>query len=489
MANETHPILSRDPGSPGGGASPVFHDLVIVGAGISGLTLARETLARHPDWSISLLESEDAPGGTMRSDWVGDCLCEWGPNGFLTNVPHSWDLAHELGLGERILVAHENAEHRYLWVNGALRALPMKPAAFFGSDLLSRRGRARVLLEPFMPKGPAGQDESVFSFASRRIGREAASVLVDAMVSGIYAGDPERLSLMAAFPRMKQMEETHGSLVKAMIAKMREARRSRTKAGGPMGPGGKLTSFDGGMQVLVDRLVEIAGPRLRLETSVTGMEPVEGGFRLETMRRGEPSVLQARRVVLATPSFVSHAILKRRFWRVAQTLESIPYAGITVACLIYDRPQIARDLNGFGFLVPRGQGPRLLGAIWTGSIFPPHARNGRVLMRTMVGGARDPEGAALSEGHMVDLVHGELGRMLGGIEGRPRETRLFRHPKGIPQYAVGHPERLRELEVPEERIARLHAPVGLSIGSKRPMEVAIAILAQLIALRRAEPGA
>jgi oxygen-dependent protoporphyrinogen oxidase len=442
----TNQTLSRDPGLSGGGNDAELLDLVIVGAGVSGLALAREVLERRAEWSVALLESEDQPGGTMRSDWVGGCLCEWGPNGFLTNVPHTWDLAHEVGLGERILVANGKAERRYLWVNGALRALPMKPAAFFTSDLLSRRGRARVLLEPFMPRGPVGGDESVFAFASRRIGREAASVLVDAMVSGIYAGDPENLSLQSAFPRMKQMEEEHGSLVKAMIAKMRASRRTKVKSGGPMGPGGKLTSFDEGMQVLIQRLAEIAGPRLSLSTRVVDLEPVEGGYRIDTIRNGSPWTLRARRVALATPSFAGQAILKRRFASVARTLEAIPYAGITVACLVYDRQQIAHDLDGFGFIIPRGQGARLLGCIWNGSIFPPHVTNQRVLMRTMVGGARDPEGAALSEGRTVDLVHGELGRMLGGITGMPKATRLFRHPKGIPQYVMGHPERLQRLE-------------------------------------------
>jgi oxygen-dependent protoporphyrinogen oxidase len=127
-----------------------------------------------------------------------------------------------------------------------------------------------------------------------------------------------------------------------------------------------------------------------------------------------------------------------------------------VACLIYDRKQVAHPLDGFGFIVPRGQGPRLLGCIWTGSIFPPHARGDRVLMRAMVGGVRDPEGAALSEGRTVDLVHGELDRLLGGVQGTPRDVRLYRHPKGIPQYSMGHPERLRALEAGLAEFPGLH---------------------------------
>jgi oxygen-dependent protoporphyrinogen oxidase len=455
VVNGAKQTTGGGPDSPGGSGEPHLHDLVIVGAGVSGLALVREVLERRPQWSIALLEAESHPGGTMRSDWVGGCLCEWGPNGFLTNVPETWDLAQQVGLRERLLVANGNSERRFLWVKGALKALPMKPGAFFRSDILSRRGRARVLLEPFMPRGPAG-DESVFSFASRRIGREAASVLVDAMVSGIYAGDPEQLSLRSAFPRMREMEETHGSLVRAMIAKRRASRGGGVKAGGPMGPGGTLTSFDEGMEVLIRRLAEIAGPRLEVSTRVTDFETVSGGYRVEAAGPGGTRSLLTRRFVLAVPSFAGQAILRRRLPRTARALEAIPYAGITVACLVYDRKQIAHPLDGFGFLVPRGQGPRMLGCIWTGSIFPPHVRGRRVLMRAMVGGARDPEGAALPEGRTVDLVHGELDRLLGGISGPPKETRLFRHPKGIPQYAMGHPERVERLERELEGFPGLH---------------------------------
>jgi oxygen-dependent protoporphyrinogen oxidase len=156
--------------------------------------------------------------------------------------------------------------------------------------------------------------------------------------------------------------------------------------------------------------------------------------------------MTAGQVVLAIPSFAAHDVLERHFPRVAWPLDEIPYAGITVACLVYERRQVHHPLEGFGFIVPRGQGPRLLGCIWTGSIFPPHVSDGRVLLRAMLGGARDPEAALLSEGRTVDLVHGELDRILDGIDGRPVEAALFRHAKGIPQYVPGHPERLETLE-------------------------------------------
>ncbi|HET9235200.1 MAG TPA: protoporphyrinogen oxidase, partial [Candidatus Eisenbacteria bacterium] len=164
-------------------------DLVVIGGGISGLVAAREVTRARPGWTVTVLEADARPGGTMRSERVSGCVCEWGPAGFLTNVPQTRELALELGLERRLLPARDAAQNRYLWVRNALRPVPLKPGAFLRSDLLSPTGRARVLAEPFMGRRPSGSDESVLAFASRRIGSEAARVLVDAMVSGIYAGD------------------------------------------------------------------------------------------------------------------------------------------------------------------------------------------------------------------------------------------------------------------------------------------------------------
>jgi len=452
--NDTESTGRPTPSAPGGSASRL--DLLVVGGGVSGLTTAWETLRVHPEWRVRVVEAGEVPGGTMRTERVQDCVCEWGPNGFLTNVGHTVDLAQDLGLGKRLLPADAAAQDRFLWVRGALRPVPLKPPAFLRSGLLSPLGTLRVLWEPFVPRGPEGREESVLAFASRRIGREAASVLVDAMVSGVYAGDPARLSLPAVFPKMAAMEAEHGSLVKAMIA----ARRARngTAGGGPAGPGGVLTAFDEGMEVLIQALAGALGDRLHCRTQVAGLEPASGrpGYRLRLRRAGGEETVEAERVVLAVPSYAAASILKDGFPRAAEPLADIPYAGITVACLIFKRSQIRHPLRGFGFLVPHGQGPRMLGCIWVGSVFPGHVGGDHVLLRVMLGGAQDPEAVALSDGETLDLIRSELEHILGTIEGSPRETRLFRHPRGIPQYTLGHPERLRKLGAALENAPGLH---------------------------------
>ena len=382
----------------------------------------------------------------MLTDRVGGCLGEWGPNGFLTNVPQTWDLAVDLGLADRLLPADDSAEQRYLWVNGALRALPMKPPAFFTSDILSVKGRLRVLLEPFQGKGPE-DDETVFSFASRRIGREAASVLVDAMVSGIYAGDPANLSLKAAFPRMRNMERQYGSLVKALIAIKREARRKKTKGGGPMGPGGRLTSFDEGMEVLIRTLADGLGSRLRTGVSVTGLAPARGRLSPDA---GGP---RRARGALRASGGAGHPVLR---------VPCHPQGELSQGGLAAGRDSLRGDHRGLhGLRARTGQplpgGVRVHRAAGAGAaasglhlggehLSRPCLAKPRAPARPWWAGPATPEAALLSEGRTVDLVHGELDRMLGGINGRPVEVGLFRHAKGIPQYVPGHPERLDAID-------------------------------------------
>ncbi len=416
-------------------------DLLIIGAGISGLVLARDVAAARPDWRIRLLEAGDVPGGTMRSERVDGCLCEWGPNGFLTNVPYTWDLAHELGLESRLRIADDNAQKRFVYLRGRLRELKTDPIGFLGSGVLSFGGCLRILAEPFAPRS-SEPDESIFDFAARRIGTEAADVLVRAMVTGIFAGDPRQLSLRAALPRMADMEDRYRSLVKAMFAIKKQRKQEGRESGGPAGPGGRLVSFDEGMQVLVERLRDELGDRLETGVAVRRVERNGDGFNVET----PAGPRSARRVVLAIPSFTAAKLLGESFRQVAEQVDSIPYAGVNVVCLIYDRDGLTPPLDGFGYLVPDIRDARHLGCIWTGSVFPDHIADGRVLLRAMVGGTRDPEGVELDDDALVDMVHGELETTLGGMKAQPRSAKVFRWSKAIPQYPVGHPQQMERLE-------------------------------------------
>ena len=237
--------------------------VAVVGAGIGGLAVAFELLQRAEEvpggLEVVCFDAADRAGGHLRSTRDKGFLYEWAATGFLDNAPASLDLVARLGLGDRMIQAREAAARRYIYVRGKLREIPLKPAAFLTSGVLTAPGVMRLLYEPFVPGRPADAgEESVHDFATRRIGKQAASVLIDAMTTGIFAGDYRRLALEATYPKMREMENEYGSLFKAMLAKAKQ-RKQQNVGGGPAGPGGHLTSFRDGMQTITDVLAEKRG--------------------------------------------------------------------------------------------------------------------------------------------------------------------------------------------------------------------------------------
>jgi oxygen-dependent protoporphyrinogen oxidase len=435
--------------------------VVVVGGGIAGLTTALHLRDRAGavgvELDLEILEASDRPGGNIETDRTG---------GFLDNVPATPALVRRLGLEGSVQKADEAAAKRYLYRNGKLHLLPTGPLGFLRSPVLSLPGRLRVLAEPFASGRPEGVDESIFQFASRRIGDEAASVLIDAMVSGVFAGDVRRLSLASSFPRMAAMESEHGGLVKAMIARMRERRRARravearrragedveelVRPGGPAGPGGTLTSFREGLDTLPLALARELGDRVRLGVRATGIRRGGSGPPwVVEMEGGEMAPADA--VVVAVPSPRAAPLLRGLDPDLAAVIDEIPTAGLSVVALGYAAESMGGPPDGFGFLVPRGQGLRILGCLWDSSIFPGRGPRGRVLLRVMVGGAHDPEAVEEDQEVLVSQVRRELHQTMG-VEGEPLLAKVYRWPLGIGQYTVGHRARIRRME---KRLGRL----------------------------------
>jgi oxygen-dependent protoporphyrinogen oxidase len=425
--------------------------LTVVGGGIFGLTLAHRVRAARPDWEVTVLEASDRPGGTVTSGSVAGGVFEHGPNGFLTNVLDTWELARELGLEGRLLPSSDASENRFLYLGGRLRQLHRKPLAFLASDVIGFGDKLRLIGEPFRGRGD-GSDESVYDFMARRMGPGPAATLADAMVTGIFAGDVRQLSLSATFPLLADMEREHGSLMKGMGTMMKKRRRERAAI--PGAPDGRLLSFDKGMQVLTDALASGLGERVVTGAAVQRLSRAGDGYRLELANGTERA---ADLVAVCVPSFRAAGILGEVAPAAARAADSIPYAGITVVGLAYPAERVARDVDGFGFLAPRGQGLRMLGCIWTAGVFPDHVPPGTVLLRAMVGGARDPEAAELDEAGAIDLARRELEPVLG-LSGDPVDTAAVRWPRGIPQYTVGHHDRVAAVE------AGLAEAPGLFVG-------------------------
>jgi len=434
--------------------------VVIVGGGVGGLTTALHLKDRASELpgglAVLVLEASGRPGGNIQTDRVDGFTIEKGPNGYLDNVPTTPALVSRLGLENQLQKADESAAQRLLFRNGRLHLLPSGPIGFLRSRVLSFPGRLRVFGEPFARGRPGGVDETIFEFAARRIGEEAASILIDAMVSGVFAGDVRALSLVSSFPKMAAMEEEHGGLVKAMLARMRTRRAARREVnarqekgedvqdlvqpGGPAGPGGTLTSFRDGLDTLSLALARELGNTVRYGVEVVGVGKGESRAPWAVLT-ASGEVVHADAVVIAVPSPRAAPLLLDLDKPLSSTVAEIQTTGLAVVALAFDAASMGGAPEGFGFLVPRRVGPRILGCLWDSSIFPGRAPGGKVLMRVMIGGANDPGAVNEEDDSLLSAVRSDLKGTMG-LAAEPLLSRIYRWPLGIGQYTVGHQDRL-----------------------------------------------
>jgi oxygen-dependent protoporphyrinogen oxidase len=431
------------------GAGGSMKKAIVVGGGISGLATAyllrQKARSSGLDLEVTLLEKEKRIGGKIWSIKDEGFICEWGPNGFLDSKPQTLELCEGLHVKERLLRSNDNARKRFIYSEGSLHSLPENGPAFFRSKLISWPGKLRLSMEPFIPGPPAGIDETLASFGRRRLGAEALQKLIAPMVSGIFAGDPETMSLNSCFPRIAELEREYGSLVMAMIRLAKKKRKERAEGkvvSGAAGPGGILTSFSNGIQELTDILTEDLG-----SAAIIGGLPVTGirkGDTVPYLVRTDTGEMDADAVILASPSYASAEIVRELDSEMGRILHQIPYASMVVICFGYERERIEHDLCGFGYLITREEGMNTLGTLWDSSIFENRAPRGKVLLRSMMGGACFPDRINLSDDEVEKRTREDL-RHIMGIREAPSFVRIFRHPSAIPQYTTGHAARLAAL--------------------------------------------
>jgi oxygen-dependent protoporphyrinogen oxidase len=418
-------------------------EVVVLGGGISGLSTAYQIqeMAKKEGLKINLtlIEKENRLGGKIMSIKERGFLCEAGPAAFLDSKPETLKLADAIGL--KTFPSNEVAKKRFIYTRNKLQRVPEKPVAFLRSNILSIKGRLRVLLEPFS-KPTDERDETIASFGERHLGREAQEKLISAMVIGIFAGDSKKLSLRSCFPVMLELEnEGNGSLIKGMIRRMKKARKdpnARTT------PAGNLTSFKDGMESLTKGVSKALKGRVLTGKTVKSVKKGEkSGY--EVFLKGEKRSLKADILVLAVPAYSAADFIRELDPELGKELEGITYAPASIVCLGYRNEDVPNSTDGFGFLIPKIESRRILGCRWDSSAFNGRAPPGHVLLWTIVGGDLNPALAFLDDQALLTLVKEELKEIMG-ITKEPTYTRIVRHEKAIPQYVVGHSKCLERIK-------------------------------------------
>ncbi|TAN45708.1 MAG: protoporphyrinogen oxidase [Nitrospirae bacterium] len=417
--------------------------ITIIGGGISGLSLAYELLQREASLELLVLEAAERAGGKIWTVRKEGFLCEAGVNGFLDNKPGTLNLASRLNIAP--LRSDDNSRKRFIFTGGKLRQIPETPPAFFMSDFMSLSGRLRMIGEFFVPQQKK-DDETLEDFAVRRVGREFFEKLLDPMASGVYAGDPSKLSIRSCFTKVYDLEHKYGGLIKGFMAMAKEKKKTGKKV--EAGPGGVLHSFPGGMYSLIDSIRKSLGDRVLTGKKVKGIEKTGPGYSVfcEDGSRYESDI-----AVIASPAIDTAEMVRDMDKEISSMLKEIPYPPLSVACLGFKKDKLqGLDLNCFGYLVPGKEKRKILGTLYDSSIFPDRAPEGYALLRTMIGGARYPELAMLDDEKLYGAVLSELKQIMG-LNAEPDFMQIFRWERAIPQYVIGHHERLARLDAAAEK--------------------------------------
>lgn len=418
--------------------------VIVVGGGLSGLSVAMRLKQLAPSVVVTVLEPRDRPGGNIGTENHAGFRVERGPNGFLDRTPSVPNLVRDLGLSDRLIAASEGSrKNRFLYLGGKLHKLPGGPLGLLTTSLLTMRGKWQLLTEPWR-KRPVGipADESVAAFVSRRAGSQTAAVLADALVTGIHGGDPTQLSVAATFPRLPRMELEAGSVIRGFLRAARQRRREAEARGETPAPQ-KMWSFREGLGTLVDGLLDRLGNAVKL------------GVRVKSVSRGGPhepwtittdeESITADAVVLTCPAHQQAEILARLNPQLADEIAGIPYNRIAVVALGYRQSDCPGSHDGFGYIAPQNTRRDVLGVQWCSSIFPDRAPPGFVLWRALCGGVHRGDVLGWDDDTLARAVHAEM-KLAMGVQGEPVFRRIVRWPRAIPQYVIGHLDRLARIE-------------------------------------------
>jgi oxygen-dependent protoporphyrinogen oxidase len=415
-------VIPAHPAAPP--SSPAL-PIAVLGAGISGLSAAWNL--RRAGIPVTLFEASARAGGVIESIRRDGWLHEAGPNSLMEGAPEAADMVAALGLEPRRLFAAAAAKNRFVVRRARLEAVPASPGAFLRSHLFSSRAKVRIASEFFRRRGRRSEAETVAEFTVRRLGREFLDYAIDPFVAGVYAGDPTRLSVRHAFPKLLALESKHGSLLRGAV------RRRNTQGG----PSGRLFSFPDGLEELPRTLAAALGDALRLQSRIVSVRRQDGEWRVAYERGGETREERFSALICTLPADALARLQFEGFENpgglvVMGEIEHPPVASVFTG---FRREDVAHALDGFGLLVPRAEGRRILGTLFSSTLFPGRAPAGHVALTTFVGGARQPPLGRLDDDALVELVRAELAALLG-VRAAPVFASVRRHARAIPQYTV-----------------------------------------------------
>ena len=415
-----------------------MNPVAVIGGGITGLTAA--FYLKRQGVPVVVYEATSRVGGAIQSLRENGYLAEFGPNTILETSPKVGQLIGDAGLGPRRLDPDPRAAARYVVRYRRPVEMPGSPLGFFTTPLFSAKAKLAVLREPFVPPRRDGKEESVAEFVVRRLGQEFLDHAIDALVAGVYAGDPYKLSVPHAFPKLGQLEARYGSLIKGQIFGARDRKRSGEVA---KDRAAKL-SFDEGLQVLPDTLRDSLGQAVRLNTSVTRLTQTAGGWTVGSRRGNEEFHTAHSAVVCAGTAYqLADIEIQSQPPLSFAPLSEVRYPPVASVVLGFRREDVAHPTAGFGMLIPRIEGFKILGSIFSSSLFPNRAPAGHLTLTSYVGGERYPELASRPVDELVELTCADL-RVLLGVKGRPTFQHIVVYPRAIPQFNLGY-GRFRDL--------------------------------------------
>lgn len=458
--------------------------IVIIGGGIAGLSAAYYAKKKIPDANITLLDTDSRWGGKITTDRIafnnGQFIIEGGPDSFLATKPWGVALSKELGLDERLHGTNPNQKNTYVLhrnkleplPDGLSRMIPTSVQAILKSHLVSWLGKARMGLDFIQSAKAVDGDESVGTFVSRRLGREAYENLIEPLMSGIYAGDGDALSLASTFPYLRDLEIKYGSLTRGALQM-----RKQSNGKSVQGSRSAFLTPTTGLAELVEALVahlEASGATLRLNTHASHITHQDSKFFLDIEN---DSRIEADSVILATPAYVSGTLLASLNPTLASDLQSILYASTATVSLAYRQVDLPRPLDGYGYIIPRREGRRALACTWTSTKFSHRAPKGYALIRVFVG--RAGQDIPWNENDLLALATEELQLTLT-ITAEPILSRVFMWEKAMPQYNLGHPETLKRIDLELDK----HPGLALAGNSYRGIGIPDCIHSGELAVER-----